>query len=604
MFVLRRFFPWRCISNCSGRRPQDSVFISSQKTRTLTRYYEQTHESALKKLGFHLTKAGTIFDEFIQNNLPQSLTEDQSCHFPSMIQCLSNKNIDTRSKIVPNGYGALCKAETLYDHEDPMFQAAFRKPPENLKYFAKGNFRGLRDYWVFIGLRTQRSSNVYLPEDYLACVRAMKARLDRNPIDNNFNSDVEKVANYLTFDKPCLHNWQFNVWDEISKARVFTVQMGFPQDGTYRQARVREIAHRSSHCSIQQSGRRSFRRVLWSQLPCLSNPPADYVYSQIPACINPDISIVHKHLLFLAEIHINVLPADIVEFLKDVRACYNVLQNRLDQVSQYEGIRQAAILFNLDTTEIDTVTPEQLAASVITADRLCINAVAEPYPFKNTRKFLTPYEKLLKALDVQAVVMREIDLPIENEGDETPSDFIAKSYRRLRDQGELLDVDFVAEGKSTPAHKLAMAGVSAYCKAQFSGEWGQLLAHSGSNTINLDIKHQSLSRMVDFAYDGTVAWIPLPVEATNDQVADRLDEVLDLLQCADMWLVPHLHKTTETYLLRHFATLVRIDNVEAVKEEAQKARAFMVVRECEVFREKNRTFVDMFRDGVDGKLMA
>ena len=105
--------------------------------------------------------------------------------------------------------------------------------------------------------------------------------------------------------------------------------------------------------------------------------------------------------------------------------------------------------------------------------------------------------------------------------------------------------------------------------------------------------------MVDFAYDGTVAWTPLPVETTDDQVADRLDEVLDLLQCADMWLMPHLHRITETYLLRHFATLVRIDNVEAVREEAQKARAFTVVRECEVFLEKNRRFVDMFKDGVD-----
>ena len=542
-----------------------------------------------------------MFDIFIQNDLPQSLTENQSCHFPSMIKCLLINAIKTRSSIVPNGYGALCKAETLYDHDDPIFQAAFRQPPENLKYFVNRNFRGLRNYWVLIGLRKQLSSNVYLPEDYLACVRAMKARLDRRPIDNNFNSDAEKVAGYLTFDQPCLHNWQFNVWDEISKARIFTVQMGFPQDATYRQARVREIAHRSTHCSIQQSGMRSLRRVLWSQLPCLSNPPADYVYTQMPDFGNPHISVVYKHLLYLAEIHANVLQGDVVGFLKDVRSCYNVLQNRPDQVSQYEGIRQATIWFNLDTTEIETVTSEQLAASVITADRLCINAVAEPYPFKNTRKFLTPYEKLLKALDVQAVVMRDIDLPKENEGNETPSDFIANSYRRLRAQGELLDVNFVAEGKSTPAHKLAMAGVSAYCKAQFSGEWGQLLAQSGNTTINLDIKHQSLARMVDFAYDGTVKWTPLPGEASNDQVADRLDEVLDLLQCADMWLVPHLHKITETYLLRHFATLVRIDNVEAVREEAVKGRAFMVVRECEVFREKNRTFVDMFREGVDGK---
>ncbi|KAL8786962.1 MAG: hypothetical protein Q9195_007974 [Heterodermia aff. obscurata] len=557
--------------------------------------FVKTHESSLTKLGFQLMNASTIFDEFIQKNLPQSLTENQSRHFSSMIECLGRNKIGTQSNIVPNGHGVLCKAEALYDHNDPMFQAAFRQPLEDLNYFVKGTFRGLRDYWVFIGLRKQLSSNVYLPADYLACVRAMTARLNRSPIDNRFNSDVEKVAGYLSYDQPCLHSWQSNVWDEISKARIFTVQMGFPQDGTYRQARVREIAHRSSHCSIQQSGRRNSRRVLWSQLPSLSNPPADYVYTQLPAGGNPDVSIVYKHLLFLMEIHTSVLQADIVEFLKDVRSCYNLLQSNATQISQTAGIRQAAIWFNLDTTELETVTPEQLAASVIPTSRLCINAVAEPYPFKNTRKFLTPYEKLLKALDVQAVITPEIDIPTESDPSDSPADFLAASYRQLRAQRQLLDVVFVAEGKSVEAHKLPLAAVSAYCKAQFSGEWGaQLLA--SNNTITLDIKHASLVRMVDFAYHGTVHWPPLS-GGTNDEVADRLDEVLDLLQCADMWLMERLHAVTERYLLRNFRTLVRIDNVVEVREEALRARAGRVVRECEVFGERNRGFVRLFREG-------
>ena len=599
MFVLRSFFPKSCVSHFSARRQQHPVFISSQKARKLTRYYEQTHESLLTKLGFRLTNARTIFDRFIEKNLPHRVAQNQDSQFYSMIQCLSSNKIYTQSNIVPNGRGVLCKAETLYDHDDPMFQAAFREPSQIHQFFVNLTFRGLRNYWISIGLRKETNTNVYSPEDYLACVRAMKARFCRVPIDNNFNSDVAKVASFLTWDKPCLHNWYSNHWDEISKASIFTVQRSFPHERNFRQARMQTLAQGYTHCSIRQSGRRSFSRLVWSQLPLLSNPPADYVYSQIPACVDADISIVYKHLLFLMEIHTDVLPGDIVEFLTDVRHCYNVLQNNSARVSQNEGIRQAAIWLNLDTTEIDTVTPEQLADSVIAADRLCINAVAEPYPFRNTRKFLTPYEKLLKALDVQAVVMREIDLPKENESNETPSDFIAKSYRQLRDQGELLDVEFVADGKSIPAHKLAMASVSAYCKTQFSGAWGQLLAQSGNNTITLDdIKPQSLARMVDFAYDGTVSWTPLPAETTNDQVADRLDEVLDLLQCADMWLMPHLHKITERYLLRHFATLVRIDNVEDVREEARKARAFQVVSECEVFFERNRTFVDMFKDGV------
>ena len=239
-----------------------TLFISSEKTRKLTQCYEQTYESLLTKLGFHMAHASTIFQEFIQNNLPQKLTESQSRHFTPMIDCLSSNKIHTRSNIVPNGYGVLCRAETLYDHEDPMFLAAFREPSKNLQLFVKKEFRRLRNYWMSIGLRKQFSANAYSPEDYLVCVRAMEARFNRKPIDNNFNADVNTVASYLTWDKQCLHTWSSNDWDEISKASIFTVQKAFPQERNFRQAHMQTLAQRHTNCSLQQSGKREFSQVL------------------------------------------------------------------------------------------------------------------------------------------------------------------------------------------------------------------------------------------------------------------------------------------------------------------------------------------------------
>lgn len=219
---------------------------------------------------------------------------------------------------------------------------------------------------------------------------------------------------------------------------------------------------------------------------------------------------------------------------------------------------------------------------------------------ENTRKFLTPYEKLLKALDVHAVVDREFDTRDVSEDTETPSDSLANNYRRLRDQGYLLDVVFQAKGGSKPAHKVAMAAVSAYCKVQFSGPWGSILAQNGNNTIPVDIKYDTLSRIVDFAYDGTVLWTPLPEEPTNDQIANRLDEILDLLQAADMWIMPHQKMITENHLRmpENFRVNVRIHNVEGVLEEALKARADGLAEQCRLYRDDNRKFVDLFRDGL------
>ena len=146
-----------------------------------------------------------------------------------------------------------------------------------------------------------------------------------------------------------------------------------------------------------------------------------------------------------------------------------------------------------------------------------------------------------------------------------------------------------------------MAAVSAYCKAQFSGEWGSILALSGNNTIPVEgVKYQTLSRIVDYAYDGTVIWTPLPDERTWDQIADRLDEILDLLQVADMWFMPHLKTITENHLLtpENFKLYVRIDNVEPVMKRASKIRAKKLVDLCELYRDHNQGFVDLYKDSV------
>lgn len=217
-----------------------------------------------------------MFEEFIKKNLPKPLTKDRAPAFYAMIECLHSNGIRTARMMVSNGNGSLCSPIALFDHDDAIFETAFREPLENLRCFVKVGFRSLRNYWIAIRLRKRLDSEVYSSDDYFQCVKAMEARSNRQTIDDTFSTDVETVAGYLTYDKQCLRTWKPEHWIQISRAKIFTVQMGFPQDGIYRQARVRALAYRDAHCSMQQAGKHSLRRVLWSQLPFLSNPPADY----------------------------------------------------------------------------------------------------------------------------------------------------------------------------------------------------------------------------------------------------------------------------------------------------------------------------------------
>ena len=173
--------------------------------------------------------------------------------------------------------------------------------------------------------------------------------------------------------------------------------------------------------------------------------------------------------------------------------------------------------------------------------------------------------------------------------------------RELRDQRQLTDVTLEAEGIQHPAHKIVLAAVSKYCKAQFAGEWGRLLQHRA--TIRLDgLRSSTLSQMIDFAYTGAFTRPRLRNPDDNGEIADRLDELLDLLEGTNMWMLDRLHGMAEDFLTSPSwsAIYVRVDNVNGVKERAREARAERLLKYCEDFELANSDFVEAFRnDGLE-----
>lgn len=165
--------------------------------------------------------------------------------------------------------------------------------------------------------------------------------------------------------------------------------------------------------------------------------------------------------------------------------------------------------------------------------------------------------------------------------------------RRLRDQSILTDVIFEVNGNKKAAHKIFLVVVSEYCKKRFLGEWGRLLERGATITPDI-LSFDSLSAMVNFAYTGEFVAPVLRNPMDNNEIADALDCMLDLLKGTDMWFLDRLHDLAEDFLLSPSISekWIRVDNVVEVKKHAKIARASRLEKHCEDLIVANKEIVE------------
>lgn len=82
-------------------------------------------------------------------------------------------------------------------------------------------------------------------------------------------------------------------------------------------------------------------------------------------------------------------------------------------------------------------------------------------------------------------------------------------------------------------------------------------------------------------------------EDTVDMIADRLDNLLDLLKAADRFLMPALTGQAKGELLRAGRSFIIIDNVLDIRTRAAEANAHHVENACTAFYEENKVSVNL-----------
>lgn len=503
--------------------------------------------SLLKKLNITSMSVGSVWEHVAKNypeTLPNAVSLDQ---YVELIKLIARHGLRPAESIAMDGDKKMCQPSSLYDHNDAVFSAAFREQKSTRFLHPVLQLPSLHDFWCHLQLRRSQVFGVGDSLTLINCARAISTRMSDNP-SQEFVRDAGIVADYLF-----TQSWPEDVRYEILGLEIFPVREDVSRQKAFRQERMRALAAvHQSHFSLQDVGRQSDERIVWSQVPFLRNPAGDMVLrNQLDNNGAPSAEMVFRHLEYLVNIRNEVRVTDVVEYLKDIQATYAYLQEEAASTKLIPEVREAVVWANLEISEIDRIKIQDFESSLTPAKLLCMNCPADPLPIKVARKFLVPYEQLLRSLGCPTVWQPEENkMPSSStqSDDLVPMASAMAKIRHLRDQHEFVDVIFEAEGQCKPAHRIFMVAVSDYCKAQFAGGWGRLLKPQKIKIQLEDMTFKALSQMVDYAYTGEVL-LPMKEPEDNEELATQLDECLELLEGANRWLIDRVHILAEEHIL-------------------------------------------------------
>ena len=312
-----------------------------------------------------------VFWNFIQKDLPASLSDGEARHqHLRLLRHLAKHGIKTKARIAPNGTGNLCKTNSLYDHDDPIFSEAFQHDEDR---FVHHDLRSLRAFFVLNGLRARPSGGPVDYQDFVQCALAVNERWSEAVASVLYDGPAAAVASYLEFDIPAFRQWPASAWQQISILHIFKVKDYVLDQPIYRQRQMQNVAERCQYCALQDVAQVANTRICWSQLPFLEHPPTNYVFTQRPGGPMPALETVFKHLQYLVAHWEEACKEDLSEYLQDVQACYEHLQQHPASIN-LPGIRDVRIWFNLESTTTDKIFKAQLQGSLLPATLLCLDA--------------------------------------------------------------------------------------------------------------------------------------------------------------------------------------------------------------------------------------
>lgn len=223
--------PWQSTAALTYVAAKDALLCADQAMlvpwiqdtdRFMDPYLISQYPSTLKILNCTVMTVQSAW-QYAHPNLPGQLAADQLPAYLRCIECLASHNCKPTSVSAPDGFGTMCSPSALFDHEDDLFRAAFRKSEGS--HFIHSQFRSQRLYWRSLGLRSRSQVGAVDVADFLECVRMIVQRLSLQSSNSPEDlPDAQKVTAYLRYSHPNSQYWPDSAWATITQAKMYPTE--------------------------------------------------------------------------------------------------------------------------------------------------------------------------------------------------------------------------------------------------------------------------------------------------------------------------------------------------------------------------------------------
>ena len=537
-----------------------------------------------------------MLERFVLPNLPDSVDGKNQALYIRLVDAMicsfslrgkTTKKNKSGSLMVPLANyrlaarrdGRLCLASELFDHTDPVFSAAFGAEATD-KFLMTGVEYHL-SFWKELGIRC-RELDRFEGRDYLACLLALQDR-STGFSDKPSTRDIETVLQPLCTSTGTLTNLDLLTWNSIAGLSVFPVSPVSEREPQFRRLRMELLASQRQNLDLRNIVSREYAAVCWSQTPFALHEASTFSLAQVGSRGQPSCAMVWQHLTFLAEFAQSMDEANIEGFIEDLRQTYEFLQVNLEANQARFVDAKVPIWFNAEAIIPSTISLNILRSSWSSLENLLLDSACDAPPLMTVQPFLGRFSSLLKHLGCKSVYYPPITAPSSN-APKAPFALL----RGLWQRDILTDVRFEAQGSIISAHKLILASRSLYCEKQFHGPWALTYENNDSSKpIKMEgMTSATLEVLINYCYNEEYDWAaplcPLPSDSL-DEIADKLDALLDVLRAADRWVMPDLHSDAQFRLSDGAKYFIRPDNVEYVSKALNEARATELTAFCEEF---------------------
>ncbi|KAJ4466248.1 hypothetical protein J3R30DRAFT_3588632 [Lentinula aciculospora] len=503
--------------------------------------------------------------------LPDFLREDDIPDYKYLLGILSRDNGAFNFR-VPDGQLRLRFPRELYSSNSEIFMGAFHYSQD--KMFLHPDFRELeQDFGV---------KKVVTFKDFQQCAQAIDND-QRCGRDDGIIARALTIYEYYNRQLPSQIMTNSRLWEALDDIRF--IPRGDTSSGaSYNAAQTRYAVNlHPPVVSPRELLRDEYQPIAWTQRAnFLITPTPDLiaVYTNVG---QPTTRNVVDHLVVLA----TQVSREYVHdqgFICDLKATYDWLhKNRPSAGIELKKHQDEQIFLN-----VHSINAYSEAWEWRSANELILDLYYDSQKCFRVQSFLSEFRELL----VSAGVRKRVDVTFADE-----TRFGDPKFEKLRVSRKLLNIklrpeysqeDEILDPERLKAHAVFLAANVPHFEEALTGGWNE----ETSDQFPFPGTYFGACAFLDLLYTGDILEERPHVD---EDAMNLLENLLEMLQIADMWDLPAL-KMKLGWLITSKYRFIQPETLEMIRDEAAKYHAPELAKACDDFAEKNAEILPDLKD--------